>query len=206
MIHYLKKPHIFLNRMADLLKYRFRDKAINPPQELTEFLKRLNAHSIPHSQISLLKHLVGTYRLLKVWGVPEYVCVAGLYHSIYGTQTFNISLIKPTQRESVKTIISPQSEKLVYYFYIQDKKHFFFNLNQIENFALKDRINYVEISLTKEEFTDMLIIRLADYIEQMDRLKFDADFLKDILQQSKSFLSLQEYNAILNSLPNTVSM
>lgn len=206
MSHYLKKSQIILNRIANFFKYHLRDKTIDPPQELIDFLKRLNAHSIPHSQIPLLEHLVGTYRLLKVWGVPEYVCVAGLYHSIYGTQTFNISLIQPQQRESVKQIISPQSEKLVYYFYVQEKKHFFSNLNETKYFTLKDRINQLDIPLTKEEFTDMLRIRLADYIEQMDRLNFDADFLKDVLRQSKFFLSSKEYHTILNSLPNTVFM
>ena len=33
-------------------------------------------------------HCYGVYSFLKERALPEYVCLAGLYHSIYGTEYF----------------------------------------------------------------------------------------------------------------------
>ncbi|MGK7892781.1 MAG: DUF6817 domain-containing protein [Xenococcus sp. (in: cyanobacteria)] len=198
---YLNKCKTIVNQLIDSYKWHLRDRNLDPSQELMEFLIDLNADSILHSSTTLLRHLVGTYQLLKKWEVTDYVSLAGLYHSIYGTQTFKKFLINPQERDKLREIIDSKSEKLVYYFYIQNKKDFFSNLNQTNSFAIKNRLNNSTISLTKEEFTDLLRIRLADYIEQMERMNFSAKFLKKQLQKSESFLDPKEYYAILNNLP-----
>ena len=41
-----------------------------------------------HIGTTLYAHLVGTARLLETWGRPLDVCLAGLCHSIYGTQSY----------------------------------------------------------------------------------------------------------------------
>ena len=51
---------------------------------LEQFLaERLNG--VPHSAGDLLSHFRGTYDLLRRWGSPEAVCLAGLLHGVYGT-------------------------------------------------------------------------------------------------------------------------
>jgi hypothetical protein len=37
---------------------------------------------------SFMEHLVGTEAVLRGWGCAEYLCRAGLFHSIYGTESF----------------------------------------------------------------------------------------------------------------------
>lgn len=198
---YSNKCKTIVKQLINSSKWYLRDKNLDPPQELMEFLIALNADSIRHSSTTLLRHLVGTYQLLKKWEVPDHVSSAGLYHSIYGTQTFKNFLINPKEREKLRKIISSKSEELVYYFYIQDKKDFFSNLNQTKSFTLKNRLNKSTIFLTKEEFIDLLRIRIADYIEQMERMKFSPQFLDKQLQKSQSLLDSKEYLAILNNLP-----
>ena len=47
-------------------------------------LEELGAHTNSHSRRTLLDHLLGTHDLLVEWENEPDVCVAGLFHSIYG--------------------------------------------------------------------------------------------------------------------------
>ena len=56
--------------------------------KLLDLLIDLNTDSLSHSHGTLIDHLQQTYELLKQWENPQYVCLAGLFHSIYGTQIY----------------------------------------------------------------------------------------------------------------------
>lgn len=53
------------------------------------YLLKLGTQLVFHSHASLHTHLVGVYSLLKRWGCPERVALAGLFHSIYSTDEFH---------------------------------------------------------------------------------------------------------------------
>jgi len=62
-----------------------------------------------------INHCVGVYEILKKNGESEEVCIAGLYHSIYGTSHFNDTIqTKENDREIIKKEIGEYAEKLVY--------------------------------------------------------------------------------------------
>lgn len=82
--------------------------------DLIGLLVRLGAAEIPHSGATLLDHLVGTYDLLLDWGAPDATCVAGLFHSVYGTPRFKQVLTD--DRELIKDAIGPEAESLVWKF------------------------------------------------------------------------------------------
>ena len=42
-----------------------------------------------------LEHLSGVQDVLQSWNEPEYVCNAGLFHSVYGTELFQVCLLLP---------------------------------------------------------------------------------------------------------------
>lgn len=67
-----------------------------------------------HSQSNLFDHLYSVYLILKQQHKPEYVCMAGLYHSVYETEYFKIG--KPYTREEVREQIGNKAEQLVYEF------------------------------------------------------------------------------------------
>lgn len=70
--------------------------------------------TVPHLDRTLFVHLLGTYNWLKKNGFPEYICLAGLYHSIYETEyfEFNTTFTRPV----VASIIGQDAEHLVYEF------------------------------------------------------------------------------------------
>ena len=79
-----------------------------------EFLRNLGCDEINHANQTLLEHLIGVYKLLKSWNVPEYIQDAGLFHSVYGTSYFKPVML--IDREVVKNIIGIHAEALVFIF------------------------------------------------------------------------------------------
>lgn len=76
------------------------------------FLKNV-ASNIPHSKTTLFDHLYRTYKILKSHGADEDTCLAGLYHSVYGTEFYSRLNLS---RDDVKRIIGVEAEKIVYEF------------------------------------------------------------------------------------------
>ena len=60
-------------------------------QKHLDLLLELNADENPHSGGELLDHLRGTHDFLAAWGNDQPVCLGGLFHSIYGTQSYKRS-------------------------------------------------------------------------------------------------------------------
>ena len=86
------------------------------------FLISLDADQTPHSGRVLFEHLKGVHDLLRDWGNDEDVCLAGLYHSIYGTNTFkHVSL---TERARLVEMIGDRAEFLVHCFCTRDRPLF----------------------------------------------------------------------------------
>ncbi len=62
----------------------------------------------------IMKHLIGVAEILKKYEEPEYLQVAGLYHSIYGERqvgNFGYGLIT---REELQELIGIKSEEVVH--------------------------------------------------------------------------------------------
>jgi hypothetical protein len=78
------------------------------------YLTEKNTRNILHGQRSLFDHLVGVYDLLKKYDQREDLCLAGLFHSIYGTTSFTSQT--ETDRTVIKNIIGEEAEKIVWNF------------------------------------------------------------------------------------------
>ena len=69
-----------------------------------------------HSGRSFFSHLKGTYDLLERDGAAPHVCIAGLCHSIYGTNIFNHASVPLQERQHVANVIGLGAEFLAYTF------------------------------------------------------------------------------------------
>lgn len=111
---------------------------------------RTNTEHINHNDGVLFDHLYGTYQILKQWNKPDYVCMAGLFHSVYETEYFSFDTTYT--RDKVIGMLGKEAEKLVYEFC-----------------RIKPRIN-VLISKTEDwsntEYMDLIDIELANMKEQ----------------------------------------
>jgi hypothetical protein len=86
------------------------------PRAAECLLNSCGAGQAPHSGRTLLDHLVGTYQLLANWGCPPHVCLAGLFHSIYGTNAFHRRSLGIADRDRLRDAIGTQAEALAWAF------------------------------------------------------------------------------------------
>lgn len=124
----------------------------------------------PHSGRSLLEHLVGVFNLLKLWNNADYVCVAGLYHSIYGTKNFKVETVNFSNRDSIKSIIGKKSEELVYVYCACDHQSFFPSSKLEDKFVVKNLLEAKHILLSYQMFCDVTEIAVANLLEQLSYL------------------------------------
>jgi hypothetical protein len=135
-------------------------------QKYLDLLQDLSTEKNTHSGKSLFNHLKGTYGLLKQWGNPEYICVAGLFHSIYGTQYYAVQSARLSDRKHIIDIIGSQAEELAYLFCTTDRTGFFTEANK-ENPVLIDTKNQYPVPVNKAILTALIEIEVANLIEQI---------------------------------------
>jgi hypothetical protein len=89
---------------------------------LIDYLKEIGCDKQKHSgNRSLLHHLVGVSMILSEGNCSDALCVAGLFHSIYGTVVFRPKMVPMDDRDKIKDLIGIESENLVYQFCILPK-------------------------------------------------------------------------------------
>ena len=77
---------------------------------------REKAGDVRHSGRTFYDHLIGVYDLLESIGAAEHVCLAGLFHSIYGTNAFRHQAVSLDERHDVAKLIGYPAERLAYIF------------------------------------------------------------------------------------------
>ena len=117
---------------------------------LVEYLKEIGCAEQKHSGRSLLHHLVGVSKLLSERGASDTLCIAGLFHSIYGTSHFGPKMVSIDDREKTKDLIGAEAENLVYQFCILPK----------------DRRKAIEALPDDQMRTDLADLAYANYDEQ----------------------------------------
>jgi hypothetical protein len=134
---------------------------VNPAHE--EYLKK--ALSLPHSGRSLWEHLKGTWKILSDAGRPQYICDAGLFHSVYGTRQYRYQCVPIEKRSEIIDLIGPRAESLVYYFCVIDRPRVLFAGERVVwNYHAEVEKN---ISMW---FDDLLTIEYAN-LEEHDEFK-----------------------------------
>ena len=106
---------------------------------------------LDHSNTGYLNHSIGVFNILKEMGASDHVCLAGLYHSVYGTDSYQQNI--PLDRNELKNIIGEYAENLVFNFCsFGNKEH------EILNRTITSQID-----------EDLLIISYANIKEQQTR-------------------------------------
>ena len=127
---------------------------LDPEEPILRYLIELPGVFLSHSGTTLFHHLLGTYRVLKSWKCHENVCVAGLFHSIYGTPAYRPGPLPEGRRTELRAIIGVEAEALVYLFSRLDWKCLL---------SKGDRN-------LQAQSPDILMLAAANLMEQGDRL------------------------------------
>ena len=111
--------------------------------------------------------------MLSSWAQPRYLQVAGLFHSIYGTEGFQGHATPYSMRGEVSERIGGEAEKYAYWFCVVDRLTVDLSLPSLLNNgprSLKARpeLGGFPIEMTDSEFRDFIVLTLADWLEQVE--------------------------------------
>ena len=131
------------------------------------YLLAQGAGTSAHSGRTLWTHLAGVHRILQVGKFADYVCAAGLFHSVYGTQAFKTVTVDKTRRAEVQQLIGEKSESLVMAFCELPRPKLFETTLQQGTQLLPDWMAQLDTTYDKPQFlADLLALECANLAEQ----------------------------------------
>jgi len=142
-------------------------------RDLIDYLATQGAGDTCHSSATLLDHLQGVERILDRWGYRAYLRMAGLFHSVYGTEGFPESTT--SDRENITNLIGKRAGKLVDHYCSMIRSSFVEAI--IGNHKILSCRDGIERIVAEEELHDLVVIDLANIAELLPRLSTENDIL-----------------------------
>ncbi|MCA9659471.1 MAG: hypothetical protein KC486_14085 [Myxococcales bacterium] len=134
-------------------------------------LELLRAHAldrVPHSAEDLLAHLQGTYALLRAWGAREALALAGLSHSVFGTEMFGGEALPASLREALRARIGDEAARLVWLFGVIERRSF--TAAARGQGPARARLTGAVLELEDRDLADLAELYAANAVEQLPRL------------------------------------
>jgi hypothetical protein len=155
------------------------------------YLSRIGRFLPPGSdEAAVHSHLQGVQTLLQKWNCAEELCLAGLCHNVYDDATYATA----ENRAYMKELVGAGSESVIYYFAALKPASIFSVLGQSEPYAIEDQFVKTTRTLSRRELSDMLMLALANWLEQRPRLPSQQRqvFIKPF-EAAKDLLSPEAY-------------
>jgi hypothetical protein len=140
---------------------------------------------IKHSHSNLFEHSYNLYLLLQPMNCPKYVCLAGLYHSIYGNQYFKPQFA--VKRSFIKKTIGVKAEALVHKFNnTEDRDEYFLkHANKYKDLFLICYVNLLDQSQGHDDLLNRYVekykeinkkFKVSKHVDVIDNLLDQADY------------------------------
>jgi hypothetical protein len=140
--------------------------------EAARELFRRRADLVRHARGSLEQHLAGTHDVLRRWGQPERVRLAGLFHSAYSTEVFAVRVFGARERPRVRELVGEDAERLVFAFSACRREALVAAASAPpdgEPVQLPTRWRGVTVRLSRRDLAELLVIHAANLAEQTCR-------------------------------------
>jgi hypothetical protein len=137
------------------------------------FLRKAT-EQMPHSEVGLFDHLLGTRRLLVEWEARPALCDAGLFHSVYSTDHYELTAIPLSMRDEVRQLIGDEAESLVWLFCMMRRETLFDQLDKDRDFSVQHRLTGEWIPLTEGQYHDLITMSFANCLEAFPRCSWIA--------------------------------
>ncbi len=174
-------------------------------KRLTAILADLGVEGIPHTGKTYLGHLVAVYKLMERRGCTEELCLAGLFHSIYGTQLFQGFKLGLDRRGEVRELIGERAERLAYLNCAMDRATLDRSLERAEEpYPVVDRLTGEEVLLSRRDFDDLCRVHLYDWLEQAPRSSYGYGYRREAFRRMAERLggpALEAYDEVFSREP-----
>lgn len=139
-------------------------------KSMIRFLRDLGIEDLAHTgSKGYLAHLVAVHRDLERWGCSQDVCRAGLFHSIYGTEKFQLWALPIERRDDVRALIGERAELLAYVNCMMDRASFDSLLESNGPYSIRHRLTTEPMELSRADYDDLVRVHLCDWLEQVAR-------------------------------------
>jgi hypothetical protein len=150
--HVARSPSRACHKLRKILAFKTLRKEIDE-DACVQFIRE-TMQNVAHSKTTFAEHLIGTYDILKNLNMPVDVCVAALFHAIYGTEFFSHN--SNVERKLVKSLIGD---------YAEDLAHTFSSMKNRIHTITTNEANYNEVKLYH-----LACIEYANLLEQLPRI------------------------------------
>lgn len=116
---------------------------------------------------TLLDHFERTEQLLRSWGNPETVCLAGLCHAAYSSDGFEGQVVDRSSRATIAEVAGPEVEAIVYLYGSCDAGQVYLQIGHTWPVRFRDRFNGAERDLGMEELSVFCELKFANALELM---------------------------------------
>ena len=157
--------------------------------KIESYLLSKSADQIRHINETLLPHLVGTYELLKQWGNPVDICLAGLLHTSYGTEGVTHAFFDSDSRDELVKLIGKPAEELVWFYGRCDRAFMYSNIIEGHFNAYLDRYSGAIWQPAQNLLSAFLELTFANELEILRRTPFTEEAR---MLWSKRFLPCKE--------------
>ena len=141
-------------------------------KQISDFLIHVGADQVSHTEKTYLAHAISVYNDLKKWGCEEELARVGVLHSIYGTELFQRFTLPLERRDEVRELIGDRAELIAYLNCAMDRTHFDAEILKTGGpYQILDRFTSREIDVSDEDFRDLCVVHLCDWLEQVERSK-----------------------------------
>jgi len=130
-----------------------------------QHLRTLGAEEFAHVDGTLERHLHGTERLLRSWGNREAVCIAGLYHAVYGTDGIAGHLVGLDARNAIAEVIGVEAEALAYLYGACDRARYHPRIGTASQQMFVDRFAGNSYAISAPTLRDFCEITVANELE-----------------------------------------
>jgi hypothetical protein len=128
-------------------------------------LLAFGADAFPHVAGALAPHLLRTASLLQRWGNRPALCLAGLYHAVYGTDGIRGSLVGLDRRGAIADVIGSDAESIAYRYGACDRDVFHPRIGTNASLQFVDRFTRSEYPIEDAALRDFCELTLANELE-----------------------------------------
>lgn len=129
------------------------------------FLDSLKSAEFAHVNRKARDHLLGVHDILAGWGCPPETCVAGLFHNIYGTESFKPQAVSLDERRAVAEVIGDAAEALAFWFCVSRRVSFFVRQTGATP-CIWDEVHKTRVTVSPAQLSALIDIEAANLVEQ----------------------------------------
>lgn len=139
-------------------------------KQMTDFYHEIGAVAVEHTDKGYLPHAIGVYNDLKKWGCDDDIVLAGLFHSIYGTEKFQRFALPVERRCDVQELIGERAEWLAWMNCFIDRTHFDLEIfKDAGPYQIRDRVSGDLLDVNEQDFEALCTMHVCDWLEQVPR-------------------------------------